>query len=470
MGDGGLEPDLRALLVQHGVEQGGSDALLEAGITSIDHLYHLGKDAVDDLLDNLERLGVPGKSVRLFQHWLDARGPVPPIVARTQSTRVNDDDTSGIEDATILRVDIDPESQDLSNMLRIPAAAISRQVQQASGGYVPVVSFLGPTGAGKSFAASMFMDPTAPKRQYPLVAKADQHVPTSAHVCAYRGGIRSPQGGDQPILMMDFEGEDGRTPRLLEEPLLRRLAQGAHGFAPEALLKLFLETSERRSHIVKALLPCIAYLSSDVIVFADTVVLHRTDKPARIKSFAEEVHKAVPSLRWKPVLVILQNRSPVPKSGVARYNISDEKTLQDLYTDLKEFFSHIEIFQLPNSTGFAGFDIALSDLHATVARAVEVVRGRRSSVSDLPAEVDFWFGFDSLVQQLRLLGTGKLLDLPTLSDILKQNKLASRSGLDNVAYVFRKLRASQEINFDFFGCVADVLQWYAYAIAGTRRV
>ena len=64
------------------------------------------------------------------------------------------------------------------------ARSSDAEVREAGKGPAPVVVFLGPTGAGKSFLASSFLPTSAPSNRRPLVAKPDQAAPTSAHVCA----------------------------------------------------------------------------------------------------------------------------------------------------------------------------------------------------------------------------------------------------------------------------------------------
>lgn len=72
---------------------------------------------------------------------------------------------------------------------------------------VPVVSFVGPTGSGKSFLLSSLMDPEDRKAHGPTVSAAGQHVPESGNIFAFD----SARVGDfERCLLVDFEGEDGK--------------------------------------------------------------------------------------------------------------------------------------------------------------------------------------------------------------------------------------------------------------------
>ena len=68
---------------------------------------------------------------------------------------------------------------------KVPSAVLEAQREKASVEATPVISFVGPTGAGKSFLVSGCMSRagTDPDK-WPAVAKADQTVPTSSHAAS----------------------------------------------------------------------------------------------------------------------------------------------------------------------------------------------------------------------------------------------------------------------------------------------
>ena len=92
----------------------------------------------------------------------------------------------------------------------------------------------------------------------PLVARPDQHVPTSAHVCAHKAAIHSGSSTkSRPFLLFDFEGEDGRVPKNLLVPRMTdKMSEGA-------LRQQLEEATARRQEVIRERLPPLAYLLSD---------------------------------------------------------------------------------------------------------------------------------------------------------------------------------------------------------------
>jgi len=60
--------------------------------------------------------------------------------------------------------------------------------------------------------------------------------------------------------------------------------------------------------VVKEVLPPVAYLLGDVVIFTDTVEPRRTERVDRIRHFALQAHEAVESLPWRPALLLVQNK------------------------------------------------------------------------------------------------------------------------------------------------------------------
>ena len=128
----------------------------------------------DDMRDLLEERDAPRKSRRSLFAWLKEervnltlRPPAGSQSAHFYDLRasLNMTDVSGLEAATILRVDIDPfsgeDGKQQRTTVRMPPGALDMQVQAAEISPVPIVSLIGPTGVGKSFLTSSFIERVA---------------------------------------------------------------------------------------------------------------------------------------------------------------------------------------------------------------------------------------------------------------------------------------------------------------------
>lgn len=121
---------------------------------------------------------------------------------------------------------------------KVPDQVLLQQGKRATTQPTPVISFVGGTGAGKSFLVSALMARSGtPSNQWPAVAEPDQAAPTSSHVRFFRGqmatsgsattdraegvdagmeGASSPTD-TRPVLFLDLEGEDGDVPISLQD-------------------------------------------------------------------------------------------------------------------------------------------------------------------------------------------------------------------------------------------------------------
>uniref|UniRef100_A0A7S4W7R8 RING-type domain-containing protein n=1 Tax=Alexandrium monilatum TaxID=311494 RepID=A0A7S4W7R8_9DINO len=455
-------------------------AIRGLGVASLGELLQASDGVVDGVQDLLEDAGAARRARRGFRDWLAearaAQREAPPPGSASGhlyglTARLNSKDATGVEAATVLRLDIDPFTRDRggrpTSTLRVAPGAVERQVQAAADGPVPVVSLLGPTGAGKSFLTSLFMEAESAASSRPLVAQADQHVPTSAHVCLHRGAARPSAKERTPLLLLDFEGEDGRIPKNLEEGSLRRLASCLSlGFTEDALRAQLKATVAQRQHVVKEVLPSIAYLISDVVLFVDQVEPRRTERSERIRSFAEQAHRAVESLRWRPALLLVQNKWTRGPQEAARYDITSEYDW--MVEDLGQVFSRVTVLRLPAGSDRHTFEGGVLALHGAVREAARAVQALRCCSASLYAEPDFWFGLEALVGQLSEQGVAEIARYQSLSEALSR-RLASHDAVDNAAEAMRLLGPLPAEAEEFRGRVRQVLGWYAYNLAGQAR-
>eukprot|EP01032_Pedospumella_encystans_P008117 gene8117-9668_t len=175
----------------------------------------------------------------------------------------------------------------------------------ASTEYVPMISLVGGTGSGKSFLASSFMVEGSDPSHWPTVAENNQTVPTTAHICVYKGQLRV--GSRRHVNLLDLEGEGGSSPKTLVRSNMAGMVQVARETAASAA-SFFESVEEARGKIIKQSMPRMAYLLSDVVIFVDTIELRRKEFKERVESFALEAHQSCNSVGWRPALIIISNR------------------------------------------------------------------------------------------------------------------------------------------------------------------
>ena len=434
----------------------------EQGYHSLQDLEAIDEDQVFELRYALAEKGADRVKLGEFFKALRSRVNQPieeHLHFYSLAHKINSTDVSGLDESTVLRVDIDPLNEHEDN-IHVPQRVQISLTQTSSTDPVPVVWLVGPTGAGKSFIASSCCrrDGVAP-----LVASPDQHVPTSAHVCVHRAAIHAGSKKATPILLFDSEGEDGRVPKTLLEMGMRKLYVRMRGMTEDALQQQMEYSTARRQKVIKEHLPPIAYLLSDVVVFIDTVEPRRTERVERIKQFARQAHEAVSSLGWRPSLILLQNKW-VKETDNAAFNVSNE--LDWLVADLSKVFFSVAVLRIAHSTERHVFEASLNEFHNELLRMVSEVHSVRRERGVLFSELEFWLNFKPLVMQLK--SPDQLC--MSMEHLVSRNR-ASVSAADNALHAFDMLKGGQsEIGPDRFQAMArEVLLWYAYSQAGEAR-
>ena len=139
-----VNDEMRALLESHDLGEH-ADAIAELGLRSIEELLSMDDELEDDMRDLLGEREASRKSRRSLFAWLKEervnltlRPPAGSQSAHFYDLRasLNMTDVSGLEAATILRVDIDPFSGDDGKQqrttVRMPPGALDMQVQAAA--------------------------------------------------------------------------------------------------------------------------------------------------------------------------------------------------------------------------------------------------------------------------------------------------------------------------------------------------
>ena len=394
-----VNDEMRALLESHNLGKH-ADAIAALGLRSVEDLLSMDDEREDDVREVL-----PRNSRRSLFAWLKEervnltlRPPAGSQSAHFYDLRasLNMTDVSGLEAATILRVDIDPfsgeDGKHRRTTVRMPPGALDMQVQAAKVEAVPIVSLIGPTGTGKSFLTSSFIERESPTGRWPVVAQPGQHVPTSAHLCLHRGVLQPGCDHAKPLVLLDFEGEDGRIPRNLIEQGMQKLSSLRNlGMNSSGLRAQMDETIQTRQHVIKEVLPPLAYLISDVVVFIDSVEPRRTERIARIRDFASQAHTAIASVDYRPALFIVQNKWTRGEREAAVFDITDEYDW--IQEGLKEHFSSVTVLRIPAATDTHKFEDSLYTLHSLLETAIGQVHQQRKEAGCLFSEREFWFTF-----------------------------------------------------------------------------
>lgn len=423
------------------------------------------------------RRQAPRPARRLLSEWIkEQRQNRPPtgscsIHFYDLAASLNDSDISGLEACTILRVDIDPFQStglgaEVSRIVRIPPGAGEREIQAASKSHVPLITLSGPTGVGKSFITGSFIERTSPKNKWPVIAKQGAHVPTSAHVCLHRGSLHPGTQEPKPVLLFDFEGEDGRLRKNLFEKGMRRLQSlRVLGMSEGAMRGQMNTTIATRQKIVKELLPQLAYLLSDVVIFIDTVEPRRTERMERIRRFAGTAHTAVESLGWRPALLLIQNKWTRGEGEEAIFDITSEYDW--LLEGLQDTFSSIIVLRVPAATDKHAFADSLHAMHMAIERSVQLVRRQREKAGCLFNEVEFWFAYQPMVEQFSQRDPS---DRVAGLDVVVSGQRTSQVAASNALKALSKLGPLPGNAETFHARVGQVLDWYAYARAGEARI
>jgi hypothetical protein len=149
--------------------------------------------------------------------------------------------------------------------------------------------------------------------------------------------------------------------------------------------------STNRRDTVNTVLPVLAYLLSDVIVFVDTV------EPRRLQAFFERVQEFATTAwagcqasGWQPALVMVQNKWHYSEED-PNVDITDQFGAHvDRDRTLATIFTAVHFLRIPHSSYADALTAAHGVLAATVAGAAAAVHARRKAAGTLYSEKDWW--------------------------------------------------------------------------------
>lgn len=373
----------------------------------------------------------------------------------------------------------------------VPMSAVDRQLTHARKSDlskpVGTVSFMGPTGSGKSLLISSFMDRGLKKMWWPVVAELDQFSPTSANVCLFRG-ITHPgttaDGNDNrevtpksiPVNLLDLEGEDGLTPKNLVEKFMSKLKRFGNLWDNQAneVKSRMEDASKTRRYVVRQKLPMLSYLLSDVVVYIDTLEAHNDKRVKRVGEFAKMAHQFVRSNGWKPALILVQNKWAFDAKRSVEFNITnkllgmvdgDDKNAW-IIDELKPFFSEVTVLRIPSMYSDENqFVLSLAAFHDAVNDSIEAVHAARLRDNCFFSEIEFWQNYDEMVRQFNFNPVGHDT-IDCLASVVKRNRSTNHCA-GNAHHAYSLISADIS---SFFDRANLILEWFAYSIAHEHRM
>lgn len=306
----------------------------------------------------------------------------------------------------------------------------------------------------------------------PSVAVPNQHMPNSAHVSGYHGYLFPDSPNAFPILALDLEGEDGQTPKNMESSILRRFDQ--LGLAGDFVGAIMKATAAKRQEVVKQIVPALAYLLSDVIVYVHGGAMHNTGTTKRIQEFAQLSHQSSKSIAYMPSLIILQNKWPCTSKD-SQLDLTEIPELNFIREDLSKLYCRISMIRLPYYQGniAALYYEGLSLLHRTIKSHSEFVRSIRIAANCLYTEMKWWFLLRKFVQHIHRRGVKsddvtvdslQLITALQVEDGTQFNAILALQIMENATNATMPQHSYEDLRY-FYHHVTVVLRWYAYLLA-----
>jgi hypothetical protein len=191
---------------------------------------------------------------------------------------------------------------------------------------MPVVSFVGPTGVGKSTLLRLFCKEGTAK---PLSSDPQSPESTSADIHAYIGSFPT-QNNPPTTLMLDCEGINGTTPTSVRARL--------KNFALEKLNEIM----DVRKPFVNRAFPRLLYMFSSVYCFVFTgSAKEQQTWIGLVSAYASQAAEATVNQLTLPVLIVIFNKATLDE-GV--WNIEEASTrIANTSSIFKNLFSEVKI-------------------------------------------------------------------------------------------------------------------------------
>ncbi|KYQ91383.1 patatin family protein [Tieghemostelium lacteum] len=198
-----------------------------------------------------------------------------------------------------------------------------------------MVSFIGPTGTGKSTLISPLSYMTG---EYPIPGNQGSTVSTSSDISSYTGTLQI-EGKNINYLITDSEGIGGSVIPL------------KHPITNQKLEKNELEEFGRNREIfVKISYPRLLYMFSDVVVYTFVGVNQKGTITEQLKEISK-ISASSTNKTTKPHLIIVFNL--VAKAGLKEVSESTKDFMDDSFgnkpSELNDFYKSITVVYIPNA-------------------------------------------------------------------------------------------------------------------------
>lgn len=198
-----------------------------------------------------------------------------------------------------------------------------------------IISVLGNTAAGKSFIAKRFFH----EHEKKPTTVSNLHGSTTGNINCFESNQMTE--GMKRTLVLDFEGEKGTS-----NPLMlyaRKLREKLSFWSPREMSK--------RLEAVSDYFPKLAYILSNVVILIGREEIVSTDYLTRCFEFARRANLGVDQVVYRPVLIIIQNQSPLDKAFDIKKVTEEFFSIHRQAENLELFrgcFSQIYCIRLPH--------------------------------------------------------------------------------------------------------------------------
>lgn len=269
-----------------------------------------------------------------------------------------------LEKTRVVRID------DESNDLEETDAFLESTFQFEDDLQPSFISFLGPTGAGKSTILRIILQTLGsmdPFSLYPISGNESARSTTS-DLHLYRGPFLEPARGNLQTLFFDSEGIDGTT-----LPIGSMVAAATASVTPNYLAR-------RRNHVNQSY-PKLVYLFSDVVCFVTQSNWREKQFLDTLIDWASQGSANIVNQGIKPKLVIIFNK--IEPEDFSDYENIDGNTLAFLNSDpdrintLYKFFTNPKVVFLPHATNLIKFSRQIDRLNQLIVEDLLSIRQRR---------------------------------------------------------------------------------------------
>ncbi|XP_066275227.1 uncharacterized protein [Branchiostoma lanceolatum] len=268
--------------------------------------------------------------------------------------------------------------------------------------HVPVISFIGGAGVGKSSLVCSLLEDSVDAACLPIIAAPHQMLTETAGVYVYPCTTLPSPGGSmdyQRVILADFEGAGGQIPRTVNQHLLEEvpIVHWLHRIVGRHL--------EKRKQLTMKTLPSLAFLLSDVVVYVHQSPVCDFSMLETIAAIARDASEGVEH-EWKPSLVILQNKNAAINSNIDGIDTTDS-FLDNIHMskELQKLYQSVKVMSLPQNTNEETFKQSVNVLKSKIGELCRDVSHTRQAtkilsvgISCLLSEKLFWTLCEDMIQ------------------------------------------------------------------------